>query len=555
MHDNRNEGLYLSKTTDKRKPLAGALAALLLAMVLLPATGVAQTDSPGFTVGTSQVDLTWNASPQVIDGKLELTMWEAIEIALRRNYTLVIERYNLEEAGFRLTENMGIYDFGVTVDLTGFSETNPAASNLDGAPLVEREGTNLNLGISQLNRMGGTFEVDMLNNRSESNSTFSTLNPSFRVDLDLSYRQPLLRDLGKIATARSLIIATNNLGVSREAFEQQVIEVVRIVGQNYWTLIEAIQQLLVAEESLRLAEELHSQNKIRVEVGTMAPLELVQSEAGMATRRDEHIRAQIGVGNAEDDLREALNIPDGQLWDVEIIPQTPPDITRIEIDIPQAVQSAFANRPEVRRKRLENKNLQVDSEYFRNQRKPRLDLTTKYGWNGLGGDVTERNFFTGEILFQAPGAYKDAIEQVFDRDFVGWNWALNLSIPIQNRAGKARNTIAQVAVARGNAELEQLKLQVSTEVRKAARTVITAEALVDSTRVSRRLEEANTAAEQKRYENGMSTSFQVLQIQEDLATARSNAVKAETGYRKALIEFYRAIGTLDDVVGVQLQDG
>ncbi len=555
MHDNRNEGLYLSKTTDKRKPLAGALAALLLAMVLLPATGVAQTDSPGFTVGTSQVDLTWNASPQVIDGKLELSMWEAIEIALRRNYTLVIERYNLEEAGFRLTENMGIYDFGVTVDLTGFSETNPAASNLDGALLVEQEGHNLNLGISQLNRMGGTFEVDMLNNRSESNSTFSTLNPSFRVDLDLSYRQPLLRDLGKIATARSLIIATNNLGVSREAFEQQVIEVVRIVGQNYWTLIEAIQQLLVAEESLRLAEELHSQNKIRVEVGTMAPLELVQSEAGMATRRDEHIRAQIGVGNAEDDLREALNIPDGQLWDVEIIPQTPPDITRIEIDIPQAVQSAFANRPEVRRKRLENKNLQVDSEYFRNQRKPRLDLTTKYGWNGLGGDVTERNFFTGEILFQAPGAYKDAIEQVFDRDFVGWNWALNLSVPIQNRAGKARNTIAEVAVARGNAELEQLKLQVSTEVRKAARTVITAEALVDSTRVSRRLEEANTAAEQKRYENGMSTSFQVLQIQEDLATARSNAVKAETGYRKALIEFYRAIGTLDDVVGVQLQDG
>ncbi len=551
MHGNRNGGVYM---TDKRKPLSGALAALLVATALLPAVALAQIESPGYTVGTKQVDLTWTAGPQVVDGKLELTMWEAIEIALRRNYALVIERYNLEEAGFRLTENRGIYDFGVTVDLSGFSETNPSATNLDGADIIVRENNRLNLGISQLNRVGGTFEVDMINSRTESNSTFSTLNPSFRVDLDLTYRQPLLRDLGKLATARSLIIATNNLDVSRETFEQQVIEVLRTVGQNYWTLIEAIQQLLVAEESLSLAEGLHEQNKIRVDVGTMAPLELVQSEAGMATRRDEYIRAQIDVGNSEDDLRESLNIPDGQLWDVEIIPQTPPDITRIEIDVAEAVRSALRNRPEVRSKRLQNKNLGVDSEYFQNQKKPRLDLTGTYGWNGLGGDVTERDFFTGDIIFQAPGGYGDAIDAVWGRDFEGWSWALNLSIPIQNRAGKARHTIAEIAVERGGAELAQLELQVSTEVRKSARGVTTAEALVDSTRVSRRLERANLEAEQKRYENGMSTSFQVLEIQEDLANARSNAVRAETGYRKALIEYFRAIGTLDEVLGVELQN-
>jgi outer membrane protein TolC len=504
-------------------------------------------------VDTQRTDLSWSAGPQVTDGKLELTMWEAFEIALRRNYTLVIERYNLEEAGFRLGENRGIYDLGLSVDALGNSETQPSASNLDGAEISEQDSNSLNLGLSQLNRVGGTFEFDMTNTRSESNSTFSTLNPRFRVDLDLTYRQPLMRDMGKLATARNLIIATNNLDVSRETFEQQVIEVARTVGLNYWTLVEAIQQESVALESLRLAEQLHEQNKVKVDVGTMAPLELVQSEAGMATRRDEYIRAQIDVGNAEDDLREVLNIPNGQLWDVNIIPQTPPDITRIEIDVADAMASALENRPEIRSKRLQNQNLQVDSEYFANQKKPRLDLSTTYGWNGLGGDVTERNFFTGEILFEAPGGYSDALQQVVDREFEGWNWALNLSVPIQNRAGKARHTIAQVAQERGDAELNQLALQISTEVRKAARGVTTAEALVDSTRVSRRLEEANLEAEQKRWENGMSTSFQVLQIQEDLATARSNAVKAETGYRKALIDFYRSIGTLDDVAGIQLQ--
>lgn len=553
MHGNRNGGMYVTNTTERSRPLTRLLAVALMGLALMPAVAAAQIESPGYSVGTERADLTWDASPRVSDGKLELTMWEALEIALRRNYTLVIERYNLEEAGFRLSENRGIYDVGLTTDLTGSSETQPSASNLDGAEISIQESQGINLGISQLNRAGGTFEFDMFNTRSESNSTFSTLNPRFRIDLDLTYSQPLMRDVGKLATNRNLIIATNNLGVSRTTFEQQVVEVTRTVGLNYWTLVEAIQQESVALESLRLAEQLHEQNKVKVDVGTMAPLELVQSEAGMATRRDEYIRAQIDVGNAEDDLREVLNIPNGELWDVNIIPQTPPDITRIEIDIDDSMASAIQNRPEIHSKILENQNLQVDSEYFANQKRPRLDLRTTYGWNGLGGDVTERNFFTGEITFEAEGDYGDALRQITDREFEGWNWALNFSVPIQNRAGKARYTIAQVAQERGDAEFDQLSLQISTEVRKAARAVTTAEALVDSTRVSRRLEEANLEAEQKRWENGMSTSFQVLQIQEDLATARSNAVKAETGYRKALIDFYRSTGTLDDVLGIQLQ--
>lgn len=556
MQRNRNGGIYVDNTTDRHRRWTGALVALLAVVTLTPTAGTAQSpgaDSPGYTVSTDQVDLGWTPSPKITDGRLELTMWEAIEIALRRNYGLVIERYNLEESGFRLTENMGIYDLNFTADLSKSSETQPSASNLDGAEISVRDSSGLNLGIEQLNRIGGTFELDMLNSKAESNSFFSTLNPSYRVDLDATYRQPLLRDLGHLATNRNLIIATNNLEVSRETFEQQIIEVVRTVGVNYWTLAEAIQQYAVAEEALRLAEELHEQNKVKVDVGTLAPLELVQSEAGMATRRDEYIRAEIAIGNAEDDLREALNIPDGDLWEVNIIPQTPPDITRIDIDVSEAVKSGLENRPVIRSKRLQNQNLEVDLGYFKNQKKPRLDLTASYGYNGLGGDVTERDFFTGEILFTAPGGYGDALRQIRDGTFEGWRWSLNLAVPMQNRTGKARMTIAEIAIERGQAELAQLELQVSTEVRKAARAVTTAEALVDSTRVSRRLEEENLKAEQKRFENGMSTSFQVLQIQEDLATARSNAVQAETGYRKALIEFFRAIGTLDDEVGIELQ--
>lgn len=552
MHGNRYGRLYVNNTTSKRKLASGALVTLLVLAPLAPTAAVAQQASPGFAVGTGQVDLSGTPEIRIEDGKMRLTMWEAIEIALQRNYGLVIERYNLEESGYRLTENRGIYDFGITTDLSGFEETRASASNLDGADVQIQENLRLNLGFSQLLSSGGTAELAFNNSRFESNSFFSTLNPSFSIDLDVTYRQPLLRDLGKLATERGLIIARNNNDVSKETFEQQVVEVVRTVGLNYWTLIEAREQLGVAGESLRLAEELHEQNKVKVDVGTMAPLELVQSEAGVATRTDEYIRAQIDVGNAEDDLREALNLPQGDLWTTEIVPQTPPDITRIEIELPSAMETALASRPEVRSKRLQNKNLEVDVDYFRNQKRPRLDFSATYGHNGIGGDVTERDFFTGEILNEAEGDWGDAWKQVRQGDFDGWSWAFNFVMPVQNRAGKARSTIAEVALERGDAELEQLELQITTEVRKAARAVTTAEALVDSTRVSRRLEEENLKAEQKRWENGMSTSFQVLQIQEDLAEARSNAVRAETGYRKALIEYYRAIGTLDDVSGVTI---
>ena len=317
----------MSRNRNVQRQAALALSAVLIA---LPVT--AQIESPGYTVNATDIDLSWAPTNVPADGKLELTFWEALEVALRRNYGLVIERYNLEESGLRLMENMGIYDLGFTTDLTGFNETTPSNSNLQGALVQEQEEIRLDFSFSQLNRGGGTTVVDFKNQRFESNSQFAAVNPSFRADVDLTYRQPLLRNMGKLATTRNLIVARNNLDGGQETFEVQVIEVIRTVGLNYWTLVEAREQILVAAESLSLAEGLHEQNKIRVEVGTLAPLELIQSEAGIATRRDEFIRATIDIGNAEDDLREALNVPQGPLWSVEIIPRTAPDITRIEID-------------------------------------------------------------------------------------------------------------------------------------------------------------------------------------------------------------------------------
>ncbi len=364
-----------------------------------------------------------------------------------------------------------------------------------------------------------------------------------------------MRDRGKAATERNLRIARINRDISQENFELQVTGTIQQVVDAYWTLVEAREQYDVAQESLQLAQELHGQNRVRVDVGTLAPLELVQSEAGIATREEQVIRAKGAIGDAEDRLRQLLNIPTDEHWDTPFVPTSSPEAEPVTIDLQSSLTAALANRPELRSKRLSQNNLEQDVDYFRNQRLPRLDARVTYGFNGLGGPVTERAFPSGDIISTAPGGYSDALDQITGQDFVGWSASLNLIYPIENRFAKGQSALAQVTRDRGNVELKDLELAVVTEVRRLARFVETAQQALASARVSKRLAQKNLEAEQKRYDNGMSTSFQVLQIQEDLTEARQREVNAVTGVRKAIALFYQATGDLIDKSGVEIVGG
>ncbi len=488
------------------------------------------------------------------DGVLTLSLEEAIGIALERNLSLVVERYRRSESEFRLDESRGIYDINTRVDLSAFDETNPAASNLDGADIRASEGTSLNFNVSKLVPTGGTASVVWDNSRFKTNSTFALLNPSFNVDFDLRFVQPLMRNSGRETVESGIRVARNNIEISRENFELQVIGVLQLVADAYWSLIEAQAQLGVAEESLGLAEKLHDQNRVRVEVGTLAPLELVTSEAGIATRKEEIIRARALVGDTEDLLRQLLNLNEAEVWAASIAPETDPEMPPIKLDVEGAVETALERRAELRARRLGQDNLQIDALFRANQARPELNLALNYGYNGLGGDVTSRDFLTGEILFEAPGDYGDALDQITGGDFDGWSAALNFTYDIGNRQRKAQRALAEVAVERGEAELEDLELLVITEVRRLARLVEASAEARESARVSTRLAEKNLDAEQKRYQNGMSTSFQVLEIQEDLSQARSREVNTIAAFRKALTRYYQAVGTLIEEAGVELLD-
>lgn len=480
----------------------------------------------------------------VREGALQLSLEEAVEIALVRNLGLLVERYDRIRSAVQAYGALGIYDTLASA-LAAASDTE--AATVTTLRASQSESQSFNFGFDQLTPWGGVASLDWNNSRSEDNNQFSLLNPAYFSGLDLTFTQPLLRDFGRLATERSLRVARVNSSISREQLEQEVEGVILDVQEAYWLLIDTQEQLAVSRESLALAQELHARNRIEVEVGTRAPLELVQSEATIATREEDIIRTEGSVGDAEDRLRQLLNLPP-ELWTAPIATTTDPVLDPIEIDLERAIATALAERPELATQRLVIERNEIDARFFENQEKPQLDLVVNYGLEGLGG------FGQRPSEDDLDTDLGDAVEQILDQDFPGFSVQLQFGFPIQNRTARANSLAADLALEQERTRFDDLELQILTQVRQAVRQVETARQQITSARATSGLQERNLEAQQKRYENGMATSFEVTEVQEDLALARSREVAAVTNYRIALARYHEAIGLLLEEAGVEMLD-
>jgi len=518
-------------------------------LALLVAAGAAQAAEIPVSPKATQVP---EAPPvEVTDGAVLLSVDDAVEIALRRNLGLIVDRYTREQTDQAVLANLGIYDTNLTGVAEATSSKGVSLSSLEGS---ESERQTLNAGFTQLLPIGGTLDVGFNNSRSKDNSSNQSFNPGFRSGLVFQYDQPLLRNFGTFSTEHDLLVAQNNNLQSRSAFEGRVITTVQNVINAYWNLVGARQQLIVAQESLGLAKELHERNRIQVDVGTMAPLELVQSEAAIASNEEQIIRAQQSVGDAEDVLRQLLNLPAGPLWQAEIRPTTDPVMDRVQINLDEAISSALDSRPEIKTQELAIAQADIEARFAAEQTKPSLNLHLDYDSSGTGGNRVVRDPDTGQIIEVIPGGYSDAFRQATGFDFTGWTARLTFSYPLLNRAARAAKASADIVLTRERVALEELRQLTITEVRQAVRRVDTAAKSIDAARVSREFQLKNLDAQKKKYENGMSTNFEITRIQQDVTQARSNEVAAVVNYRTALAEYYRVVGQLLSTQGVTIDD-
>ena len=450
-----------------------------------------------------------------------------------------MQRFEPQDQAEAVKQLRGFYDPLLTSTLRRSSSTEPARDVFSGGENVEADFSTYDFGVVQNLPTGGAFRADLTNGRTETTNENVLFNPGFRSGLDLSVTQPLLRDFKIDSQRLQLRIAKRNKDISDIQFRQTVVNTIASVKQQYYDLIYSIDNLEAQRKSLALASKLLDENQIKVRVGTMAPLDVVAAESEVAGREEAVIVAEAALLDAEDELRRAIFKDNaGENWTLRILPTDRPSADPSPVDANAAVLNALEKRTDVvaARKSLENS---YDNQTFaRNQKLPAVDFVGTYGTTGQAGTrILDEN---GQpLVVPVTGGFGSALGDVFGRDFPTWSVGLQISYPIFNRAASASAARARLSREQAEVSLRRLEIQVTQEVRSAARAVETNFKRVQSTQAARVLQERRLDAEQKRFNAGMSTNFLVTQSQRDLAVAEVAELRAMADYRKSIVNFER----------------
>jgi len=472
---------------------------------------------------------------------LQLTLDEAVKRALENNNDIAVARFNPELSEQNLFSARGYYDPYVFANLSRNSTDTKGTNAFSGGNAVNTKRDVWNFGATvPIAPTGGSVQLAFNNNKQDTNSVFSSYNPTFNSSLSLSLTQPLLRNL-KIDSGRNqLRIAKKNREISDVQFHAAIITAVATVKGYYYDLIYAFDNLEAARKNLALAGKLLDENQIRVKVGTMAPLDVVTAQAEVASREVDVITAENYLAQAQDNLKQVIfPANDPAMWATQILPVDRPGAEAVPVNIDAAVKNALANRTDVVAAR---KNLEIADyslQYAHGQLLPQLDLVASYGGSGAGGTQLIRDSLGGPVISTIPGGYGDALSDVFGRDYPTWTIGANISYSIPNRSYKAAAASAQISKDQALVSFRRLEMQVAAEVRTAGRGVESGFKTVASTRAARVLAEQRLDAEEKKFAAGMSTNFLVTQAQRDLALARVNELTSISNYQKSIVNFQR----------------
>ncbi|HLA77611.1 MAG TPA: TolC family protein [Vicinamibacteria bacterium] len=467
---------------------------------------------------------------------LNLSLDEAVKRALEKNLDIAVERSNPEASALSVKAARGVYDPYFTSTL---SQTSRSARPGSAFQATDTDSTTFNFGVAQYVPTGATLSLAFNNSKTDSNALGTTFNPSFDSRLSLNLTQPLLRDLRIDSSRHQIRVAKRNREISDIQFRQTVINTLASVKQLYYDLIFTLDNLEAQRKSLTLAKKLLEENQIKVRVGTMAPLDVVAAESEVASREEGVITAETALADAEDALRRAIfeqSAP--EMWALRIVPSDRPSAEQVQVDVEAAIKKALENRTDVVATRKSLENTEASLRLAKSAALPGVNLVASYGTSGLGGTQIDRGSNPlGPVIATVPGGYGDAVSEVFGRDYPTWSLGVNVSYPILNRSASAAKAQAQVALDQAQLSLRRLEMQITTEVRSAARSVEANYKRVESTRAARVLQQRRLDAEEKRFAAGMSTNFMVTQAQRDLALAEVSELRAVADYRKSQVSF------------------
>jgi len=470
-----------------------------------------------------------------------LTVDDAVAMALESNLSIKAERLSPQIQDYSVVQARASW---APVVFTGFrklSDATPPNSFLAGsAATITNSSFGNTTGVQQqLPWGGGNYDVRWSGSRSETTS-FTNFNPQISSSFDVTFTQPLLANFGIDSVRRQVWTSQNLREISDVQLRQNIVVTTRNVRNAYWDLVAAIANLEVAQQALDLARQSLKDNQTRVEVGTMAPIDIIEAEAEVARNEESVIVATNGIERAQDQLRVLISNPDQpDFWTMRIEPAEQAVMVPVTLDVDTAVGNALASRGDLVTARRQLDNTLIDVKYYKNQRMPALDLNLSYGMVGLGG--TQFQFadtgFPPEVIGQTQRSFGSVLSDVFGNDYKNWSVGFQISYPIGMSTADAGLAQARLQQTQAETNLKNMEMLITTSVRDVARQVTTNQKRVEATQKARELAERRLEAEQKKFNVGLSTTFVVFQLQRDLANQRAREVAAIIDYNKSLVDF------------------
>jgi outer membrane protein TolC len=503
-------------------------------------TSIATAWAVALLSGTSLAQTAGVSSPAPAGPVLRLSVDEAVALAREHNLDLAVDRLDPQIGDTRVAQAYGAFVPTFSSGVSRNNQLSPPTSFLIGTQGVSTDVVSSQVGVSQrLPWLGGLYSVAWDSSRTESTSPFTNFNPSLGSRLQINFSQPLLKDLTIDAARQQLITSRRNRDIADTRLTESTVQTTSDVKKAYWALVAANAAVTVAEQSRALADELARNNRARVDVGQMPPLDLVAAQAEVAQREEALIVARAAAQAAEDQLRTLILDPDAPgFWDTRLEPTAALPVVAPPPDVDAAIATALRSRADIVRSRLEIENASTSVKFYGNQRQPDLRFQANYLSNGVGGSQLIRTGgFPGTVIGTEQTSFGTVLNQLFNGEFPTWTLGFTLNYPLGRSADDAAFARARLEESQARARLQSLEMRAARQIRQAGWDIETNAQRIESTRLARELAEQRMDAEQKRFEVGMSTSFLVVQAQRDLAAARNNELQAVLAYERARVEF------------------
>jgi len=467
---------------------------------------------------------------------MRLSIEEGKLMVLKNNLDIAIHQISPLIETSRITSKKGSFDPLISGSFKREDSSTPLSTRSSvaagGRSTVKSEVYSLSTGASGKSSIGTKYSIGFEDIWTQ--NTFNSFDAEYDAFAGIRITQPLMKDAGRDVNNFDIVIARKNRDISISDLRQHTIDTLADFKKAYWNLVLAFEDLKVKEEAIKLAESLLDLNRKRLKADVSSPLEVTHAEAGVASRQEDLIVAKNSVREKENALKKLISNDIYSLRNTDIMPSSTPVVSEVISDLDRNFREGIENRPDYSKVKTEIDKNNITVKYAKNQKFPAIDLEASYGFNGLGN------------------SFSDSIDSMNKND--EWSLGIIATFPIGNRIAKGDLRIAELKAQQELLNLKKLEQEILVEIDNAMREVETNMQRIKAAKISNHLAEESLLAEETKLREGLSTSHDVLEFQEELAQARSREISAIIDYNKSLVELSRVKGTILQEEGISIAD-